>query len=214
MKHVIIILLVISSQVTMVNGQSVTPKHTFNVELSLPASTANKPFKTIMQGLVNVAPYYQFAFKNSLAIGAGVRYTYFNINEFKVPEPVYGGMHTAGVFVKVSREKFHSERFGTDLGVKFGYTQNYITTDLNQAMGRDPIQINSTLIEPTVGLVLTADEFTSYRLVLAYAIQGFLFNPSQLGITQDGGYEPSDFEKMTQYFTVGFGFSYYFKAKN
>lgn len=190
----------------------VTPKHTFNVELGLPNSFGNKPFNSIMQGLVNCEPYYQFALPNSLAFGAGFKYTYFDVNEFKTPEPIFGGMHTVGAFVKLSREKFHSDRFGTDLGVKVGYTQNYISTDLNKAMGRNPVTFDAGIIEPTIGLVLSADEFTSYRLTIGYTIQGFSFDPEQLGTALDGGWEPDELQKISHYLTIGFGFTYYFKS--
>ena len=75
------------------SAQVIEPKHTFNVELGLPNGFTNEPFKNIMQGLVNFSTYYQYDFKNHLTAGVGVRYGYFAINEFKVPKPVYGGMH-------------------------------------------------------------------------------------------------------------------------
>ena len=51
--------------------QSIDPDDSFTIELGLPNSFSNQPFKEIMQGLVCVSPYYQYAFKNGLAIGAG-----------------------------------------------------------------------------------------------------------------------------------------------
>lgn len=195
-------------------AQKIEPKHTFNVELGLPNSFNNKAFKTIMQGLVNVSTYYQYAMKNSLAIGGGIKYTYFDVNEFKTPEPIFGGMHSAVGFLKVSREKFHTDRFATDMGVKFGYAMNFITTDLNKQTGVNPRQIDASFIEPTIGLILTADEKTSYRLVLGYGFQGFAFKPWQLGTQENGGYQEVDLQKTSQFFTIGFGFTYYFLEKN
>lgn len=194
-------------------SQVIEPKHTFNVELGLPNGFVNKPFKDIMQGLVNVAPYYQYAFKNHLTIGAGIRYSYFAINEFKVPQPVYGGMHSGGIFIKAGWEKFHTDRFATDLGVKIGYTQSYFDTDLNDSIGNNPYQVNSIYVEPSVGLILTADEFTSYRLFAAYAFQGFGYSPEMIGLETFGGYDPNDFDKTTSFLIIGFGFTYYFKSE-
>lgn len=196
------------------NAQTIEPKHTFNLELGLPNGFANKPFKNIMQGLVNVSPYYQYAFKKQLILGAGLRYSYFAINEFKVPEPVYGGMHSAGVFAKVGWEKFHTDRFATDISVKLGYTQNYFDTDRNDTLGLNPVQVNSTYVEPSVGLILTADEFTSYRLVVGYGFQGFGYRPSMIGLETFGGYDPEEFSQVTSFLIVSFGFTYYFKPKN
>lgn len=196
-----------------VSAQMISPKHTFNVELGLPNSMGNKPFNKMMQGLANLNVYYQYAFANSLAIGGGLRYSFFEVNEFRVPEPLDGGMHSAGAFLKISREKFHSDRFGTDMGVKFGYSLNYITTDLNEKIGRNPYQNEATYIEPCIGLVLSADEFTSYRFHIGYAFQGFGFNPNMLGTESSDGYSQKDFDKSTHYLVIGFGFTYYFKPK-
>lgn len=195
-------------------AQTIEPKHTFNLELGLPNGFANKPFKNIMQGLINAEPYYQFAFKNHIIVGAGLRYSYFAINEFKVPEQVYGGMHSAGVFIKGGWERFHTDRFATDISLKAGYTQNYFVTDLNDSIGVNPLQVNSIYLEPSVSLILTADEFTSYRLVIAYGFQGFGYKPNMIGLETFGGYDPSEFNRTTSFLIVGFGFTYYFKPKN
>ncbi len=212
MKKTVILLLVICFQFQL-NAQMITPKSSFNVELGLPNTLANKSFNSMIQGLLNIGIYYQYAFDNSLAIGGGLRYSFLEVNQFKVPEPIDGAMHSAGAYIKVSREKFHTERFGTDMGVKFGYAKNYFSTDLNKLLGQNPHQVDAVYIEPCIGLVLTADESTSYRLHVGYAIQGFGFRPDRLGTQMNGGYDASEFNKATQYLIVGFGFTYYFKGK-
>lgn len=211
MKYFGIFLL--SMSISMANAQLVTPKHTFNVELLLPNGMGNKPFSSVFHGLVNCSPYYQYALPNSLAFGVGLKYTYFDLNEFKTPEPIYGGMHTAGAFVKISMEKFHSDRFGTDIGVKVGYSMNYMSTDLNKAKGHNPVTFDAGFVEPTIGLILSADEFTSYRLTIGYTIMGYGFKPYQLGTDLDGGWDHSEYSKPTHYLLIGFGFTYYFKSK-
>lgn len=212
MKKILVLVTAMCFQYQM-NAQMITPKSSFNVELGLPNTLANKPFSSMIQGLLNVGVYYQHAFSNSIAIGGGIRYSFFEVNQFKVPEPIDGGLHSVGAFVKVSREKFHTDRFGTDMGVKVGYAKNFFSTDLNKALGQNPQQVDAVYIEPCIGLVLTADEFTSYRLHIGYAIQGFGFRPDRLGTQMDGGYDSNQFGKPTQYLVVGFGFTYYFKGK-
>lgn len=208
----ILFLLICSSNWTA--AQSFEPKHTFNLELGLPNGFSNKPFKNIMQGLVYFTPYYQFAFKNHIIVGAGVQYSYFAINEFKVTTAVSGGMHTGGVFIKAGWEKFHSDRFATDLSVKFGYNQNYFVSDKNDSTGITTINVNATYVEPTIGFILTVDEFSSYRIFAGYGFQGFGFRPSMIGLETFGGYDPSEFNRVTSYLIVGFGFTHYFKSKN
>ena len=80
-------------------SQSIDPDDSFTIELGLPNSFTNQPFKDIMQGLVCVSPYYQYAFKSGFALGAGGHYSYFAVNEFSLPSAVYGGMHTLAGFL-------------------------------------------------------------------------------------------------------------------
>ena len=212
LKYILII--TISCSTFLLKAQVIDPKHTFNIELGLPNGLVNKPFKNIMQGLVNVAPYYQYKFNKQLVVGLGIRYSYFAINEFKVSEPTYGGMHTGGIFLKAGWEKFHTDHFATEIGLKLGYTQNYFVSDRNDSLGMNPRIVNSTYLEPSIGLILTADEQSSYRLVVSYAFQGFGFRPDLIGLQTLGGYDPKDFNKVTSFLIVGFGYTYYFKPKN
>ena len=189
----------------------ITPKHSFSLELGLPVSTSNKAYQSIMMGLINFAPFYQFTLQNHLSFGAGVNYSYFRANEFKVPEKVVGGLHNVGAFVKVGYEKFHTMRFGTTAAVKVGYTQTHFTTDLNRTNNGGPVVIDGIYIEPNFGLVLSAGEFISYSLVVGYAFQGYNFNTSHIGIDSKGGFSAADYSKSTQFMSFGFGFTYYIK---
>lgn len=195
-------------------AQEFEPKFTFNVELGLPVATSNEPFKDIMQGLVSVSTYGQYSFPFHFNVGAGVKYSYFAINEFSVPAPVYGGVHTGGGFVKVGYDKFYNDRFAMDFGVKFGYLQNFISTDVNSANGVNPVRVGALFIEPAVGFILTANERNSYRLNLGYTIQGNGFNPMQIGLESSSGYDVSNFGNAVQYFFVGFGYTFYFGVKS
>lgn len=195
------------------SAQKIEPKFTFNVELGLPASIANKPFDDIMQGLVCTSIYGQYSFPFHLHLGVGVRYSLLTINEFSVPSPVRGQMHSGATFLKIGWDKFHNDRFATDIGVKVGYAQTYFNTDLNKALGVNPRQFNAVLIEPTLGLILSADEKNSYRWSIGYCINGFGFQPNTIGLSSDEGYDVSEFPKLTQYLVVGFGYTRYFGKK-
>jgi hypothetical protein len=213
MRHYFLLILLLLFTRTS-EAQEIELKHTFNVEIGLPNGMSNKPFANYMQGLVNVAPYYQYTLKNSISFGAGIRYAYFGVNQFRVPQKTLGGMHSFGVFTKVGHEKFYTERFSLDAGVKVGYTQNYFTTDRLDDLGQNPYQSNSVLVEPTIEFSLVADEQVAYSFVVSYAFQGFAYKPHMIGLQTLGGYIPSEISRVTSYLTVGFGFSYYFKRKD
>ena len=195
------------------SAQKIDPKYTFNVELGLPAASANVPFKSVMQGLATANVYGQYSFPFHFNVGLGVKYTYFVVDEFSLSEPVHGGIHSGGAFVKLGYDKFYNERFAMDYGVKFGYNENFILTDANKALGINPVRKSAFLIEPAVGVILTADERNSYRLNLGYTIQGFGFQPTQLGLDSNMDFDESNFNMPTQFFFIGFGYTFYFGVK-
>lgn len=210
MKKIYSILIIFLSLSSYSNAQSITPKYSFNVELCLPVAMSNKPFNDFMQGLVGVSTYGQYSFPFHLNLGAGVRYSYFTINEFSVPSPVFGGVHSGTAFFKVGYDKFHNDRFATDFSLKTGYSHTFFDTDLNKDEGVNPIDVGSTFAEFTTALILTANEKSSYRWIIGYGMQGFGFSPQLIGLETNGGYDPANFKRVTTYLVVGFGYTYYF----
>ena len=200
-------------QIGVAHSQKIKPDDSFTLELGLPNAFVNKPFKTIMQGLVSISPYYQYTLKNGLSFGTGLHYTYFAVNEFRVPSKVYGGMHTGAVFIKVGHEKFWTERFGTDIGIKTGYAQSIITTDALKDKGISYNQIESVYVEPVLGLVVASDVNASYRLSIGYAFYGFSYKPWLIGVDSQLGYDPAEFNKKSSFLTVGFAYTHYFNGK-
>lgn len=213
MKRIVVIccfLLVLTSGLAQLE-----PKHTFNIELGIPVPMGNKVFKGMMKGGVAISPYYQYRMKNSLAFGFGSQYTYFQINNMKASsvKSAKGGVHSVGLFVKISKEKFHTEQFATDFGVKVGYCQTYFNTNFNDSLNGKPQQVGSLTIAPTLGLILSVDEFSSYRFTIGYNVQCYGFSPQRLGNVSNGGYNPADFNNVTHFLFVGFGFTHYFHQK-
>ena len=194
-------------------AQKIDPDDSFTFELCLPNSFANKPYKTIMQGLVSASPYYQYSLKNGISFGAGVHYSYFAINEFRMPVKVFGGIHTGAAFLKLGHEKFWTERFGTDIGCKFGYLQSYAVSDLLRSKGMFYRQTEALFIEPTIGFVLTADVNCSYRLTVGYPFYGYSFTPSTIGYDSDMGFSMDEFSKNASFLNVGFAYTFYFNGK-
>ncbi len=209
--HIIFCLLFLFSiGIGSLYAQESQPKHTFNLELGLPNSFSNKAFNDVMQGLFQVEPYYQFAFKNGIIAGIGVGYQYMGINEFKVPVKADGGLHSGRGFLKVGYERFLTKNFAFDIALKLGYSANYFKTTINDTLLGKPFQQNSFYIAPTIGLILKADEVSSYRLFIGYSFQDFKFNLSMLGMQTNGGYSSTDLNRISSILTVGFGYTHYF----
>ena len=185
----------------------------FTFEIGLPNAFTNKANKTIMQGLVCVAPQYQFATKFGLAFGFGLHYTYFNINEFRVSQKVFGGIHTGAGYIKISHEKFWTDLIGTDIGVKIGYLESYANTDLLRAKDIRFVRTQALLIEPTIAFVLASNVNASYRFVISYPFYGYSFTPEMIGIDSNTGYTQAELDKTNSFLTVGFGYTHYFNGK-
>jgi hypothetical protein len=196
-----------------ISAQKIDPDDSFTFELCLPNSFVNKPYKTIMQGLVSASPYYQYTLKSGISFGACVHYSYFAINEFRMPVKVFGGIHTGAAFLKLGHEKFWTERFGTDIGCKFGYLQSYAVSDLLRSQGMFYRQTEALFIEPTIGFVLSADVNCSYRLTIGYPFYGYSFSPETIGYNSDMGFDLTEFSKNCSFLNVGFAYTFYFNGK-
>ena len=192
----------------------INPKHSLTLELGLPIGLSNKGFKGFLQGMVNFSPYYHYNFKNNISVGVGANYNFFWINHVLSPDKNnVGAIHSLGAFIELGYEKFYTDRIGTDFSVKTGYSQLNFYSVNNRALGLGTPTKNITFIEPTFSFVITADEFSSFRWNLGYAIQNYTFNPSSLGFTDAKEYSSDDYQKSTQFFSFGFGYTYYFKQR-
>jgi len=212
MRKVISFLFILCASLN-ISAQKIDPDDSFTFELCLPNSFLNKPYKTIMQGLVSASPYYQYTLKSGISFGAGVHYSYFAINEFRMPVKVFGGIHTGAAFLKLGHEKFWTERFGTDIGCKFGYLQSYAVSDLLRSQGMFYRQTEALFIEPTIGFVLSADVNCSYRLTIGYPFYGYSFSPETIGYNSDMGFDLTEFSKNCSFLNVGFAYTFYFNGK-
>ena len=208
------------------SAQKIDPDDSFTFELCLPNAMANKPFREIMQGVVSASPYYQYTLKNSLSFGIGVNYSYYAINQFRVTQKIIGGMHQGAAFFKLGHEKFWTERLGTDLGVKIGYAEQFILSDLLKSQDITYRRIQGIFVEPTVSFVITSDVNSSYRFVVGFPFYNFKFQPWTIGegswvystsssddTNTPGVYEESTTRSNARSFTVGFGYTYYFNGK-
>jgi hypothetical protein len=212
MKYLIALFYLIFS-VQDIKAQKIDPDDSFTIELCLPNSFVNKPYKTIMQGLVSVSPFYQYSLKNGISFGAGFHYSYFNINQFRMPVKIFGGIHTGAAFIKLGHEKFWRERFGTDIGCKIGYLRSYSISDLLRTNGIQFNKSEALFIEPTIGFVLSADVNCSYRLTVGYPLYGYTFTPWMIGYDSKLGYADAEFSKTCSFLNVGFAYTFYFNGK-
>lgn len=214
MKTYFIVLILFFSLNNSFSQEIVEPKHTINVELGLPVSMANKSYKGIMQGVVNASAYYQYRMQNSFTMGIGGNLGLFSVNTFRVNPSVKGSIVTYGGFVKVGYEKFYTETFGLDFGVKFGYNQLLFKDSLLvDDYPKKEYTINALNMTPMLGLKLLADNANSYSFTFGYTFQDYNFFPGRLGYPNNG-YSEKDMRGSTQFLTVGFAYTHYIGRKS
>ncbi|PHR49145.1 MAG: hypothetical protein COA32_03595 [Fluviicola sp.] len=209
MKNCLLIVSIILLSFTNSAQTDFAPTGSFKVELGLPNIATNNAYRELMQGLVVVTPSYQHTFDNTFSIGGGLRYSYFNVNQFKNNAGISGGMHMTGVFGKIGVEKFYGN-FGVDYGIRIGYAMNLSTTNAIQDSIGGPYISDGGFVEPTLGLSLMSTENSSFRLALSYAFHAFIFKPEHIGLEDFSGLNPDKLDALSTYFTIGFGYSYYF----
>lgn len=209
MRHLLILIGILLPSILM--AQSMKPKGSFQTHVGLPVNLRNESFKGFMQGLVTVSTHYQYSLKSGLGFGIGASYHYFDINEFKAPEPAVGGMHSPNAWLKLGYEKVHTRNFGTDLGLRLGYSYTLFRSDLLQEQAMNPKVVPNLFIEPTGSIIMFGEDLTSFKFTVGYQIQGTGFEPSFLGMDTDGGYDPSRFSNKIQSLTFSFGYVHYFR---
>lgn len=183
-------------------------KLSFTIEATLPSGRANPAFRNCLNGLVNAQPKVQYKFARDWFAGAGLRYSYYTVSEFKAPQKTTGGMHVFGAFAEVGWNKWQTERFGLEIGMKAGLAQQVFITGLTRETGIQ--RVNALFLQPTLSLILAADEAVAYRWIVGYNIDGYDFKPYHLGMNTGGGYTPDELNQPSQSLLVGFAFSYYF----
>jgi hypothetical protein len=196
-----------------VDAQEIDPDDSFTFDLCLPNAVQNLPFQKVMQGLVHASAHYQYAFNSGFYMGLGAHYSYFAINEFRVTPKIYGGIHSAAAFLKTGHEKFWSERFGTDLGLRAGWVRSYVVSDALTELGQSPQIREGIYFEPNMSFILTSDVNQSFRLTIGLPIYAYPFSPQLIGIEGNMGYDPLEFERNSSFLSVGFGYTYYLNGK-
>jgi len=192
------------------------PKSSFRVEIGLPATlevATNPAFRDMMQGLVNVAPSFQYTLENTISFGAGLRYTLFNVNEFKNTIDLEGSIQMVGAYARVGSERYWGQ-LGVDYGVNVGYNYSIAMTNKCQEPGKAPTVNTGWFVEPTFGLSYIVDEKNAWTLInLKYAIHDFKYQPAVMCVDNFPGFNADEISGRTSYLSFGFGYIHYFGSR-
>lgn len=204
-----ILLIIFYSGRTSAQTEEFQPAGSFKAEIGLANNASNEAFRDLMQGLFNITAGYQYTLPNSLSFGAGIRHNYFTVNQFKNKIDLRGGIHFGGMYGKIGIEKYYGQ-FGIDIGIRAGYNMMASVTNKCKEANEGLKIFDGGFIEPVINLGLLADEQSSFYLNLTYSFHTFKFQPYHVCEDDFSAYSPEGLDKITSYFVIGFGYSFYF----
>lgn len=211
-KLFLLLLLLFSSFSTF--SQKIEPAFSLNAGIGISSSTGNEPYDKQIQGLVSGNFYGQYSFPFHFHVGLGIAYTLNVINSFNVTTPVNGEIHNGFGYLNLGYDQFLSEKFAFDFSVRAGSSYNLINSNLLKDQGMSGRVFDALYLEGIVGLILAADEKSSFRLNLGYGIQGYSYDETFIGLPTQGAYSESQIKKPVSFFTIGFGYTYYLSSKS
>lgn len=188
------------------------PKGSIAIDIGIPSQGKNESFRTVMNGLFNGGLNYQQNVFKGLTIGIGAKYSFFIVNTFALGNVQWrGGLHTPSIYGKIGYEKFITDRFSLNFGIRSGYAMQFSTSDSCRIKLGRPYQENTFFMEPQVELLLLTDKNSAdgFSFVLGYNMVFSEFGPQFLCMQTLPNSVPEHYEGITRFLTLGFGYRYY-----
>ncbi len=214
MKGILLIFGIFWLSTNFLFAQSLTPKGSLYVDVTIPTNERNRAFEQTMEGLFHGSIGYQRNVYKGLTIGAGVNYTYFTMNRFAFNSTIgTGGAHLPAVHLKLGYEKFTTDRVSLYGGLKVGYGDFIAMSDsclLNGGNGRT--QHPSLFIAPQIEVNFLTELGSSdaFNAIIGYSIYFQEYNASYLCRESFPGFIPEYSQGLLRFLNFGFGYKYYF----
>lgn len=200
----LLILLSLSTSGLTQNNEE-QPKGSLKVGIAFPVIASNYSFRALYKGIFDVEGLYQYNVYKGLTVGGGVKFDMFKYRSLAFSDSVRFPIIMTTPMAKLSYEKILSDLVAIDIGARIGYS--FISsTGINCT---DKQKFGGLLIEPKFSFYLFVNGPYALSLNVSYAYLFQNYSPAWICDTTIPGYNPSDWEKDVQYFTVGFGFSWY-----
>ncbi|MFT4600784.1 MAG: hypothetical protein ACI857_000961 [Arenicella sp.] len=192
------------------------PEGSISVDIGIPAQGQNESFKRVMNGLFNGGINYQYNIFKGLTLGVGVKYSFMIINSFALNNAEWGGsLHMPSAYGKIGYERFITERFSISVGARMGYTYLLSSNDSCKAELGKPYQESTFFVEPQIELLLLTDKNSAggFSFVLGYNMVFSEFGPHYLCLDKIPNLFEEDYQGITRFLSVGFGYRHYMGRK-
>lgn len=175
----------------------------------LPTPVANSAFAKTIDGIADAFASYHFPVMRYFYAGGGYRYTYFQINDFKVNSSLNANLQIHSPYAVFGYERFANSRFLYGFGLKGGYS--FLNFFSNSCSGVDPDSKghgqSAWFIDPELSLSLMAGENLCFSFLFSWTIIGAEYGPENLCLPNFSGLKDSDNQGNYQFFSAGFGFT-------
>jgi len=190
-----------------------TPKASFSLDLGVPAKPKNFAFERVLAGLLNAGADFRYNVYKGLTVGAGLKYNLFTINPFAFNNiDMDGGMQMPGAYLHLGYEKFTTERVSFSFSARAGYSLLMAFND-SCKVAHGGQHINSTyFLEPQIEMVMLTDKVSEhgFSMVLGYDFYFHEFKSEDICVSTISELLPENYEGIIRYFSIGFGYRYYF----
>jgi hypothetical protein len=216
LKHLVVIGIILLSCSTYAQVKVDQPEGSFSVDIGIPGQGKNESFKRVMNGLFNGGLTYQYNIFNGLTLGVGAKYSFMIINSFALNNANWGGgLHMPSAYGKIGYERFITDRFSLSLSARMGYTHVISSNDSCRAELGGPYQESAFFVEPQMELLLLTDKNSEdgFSFVLGYNMVLSEFGPQYLCLDKIPNLIEEDYQGITRFLSVGFGYRYYMGRK-
>ncbi len=189
-----------------------SPKGSFGIDAAVPTRAQNPAFERIMEGLLNGGVDYRYNVYNGLTVGVGLKYSLFLINSFAFNNiAISGGYQIPGAYLRLGYEKFTTDRVSFTGSVRGGYGFLVSFSDSCTVNNGGPNITPAFFVEPQVEMVLLTDKVSEhgFSVVFGYSFYFDEFNQSETCIDHIPSLIPENYEGITRFLSIGFGYHHY-----
>ncbi len=211
-KQISLIVFFLSSFSVFGQSDVYSPKASFGIDLGVPTRANNKEFGRVMEGLFNGGIDFRYNIYKGLTLGAGAKYSFFTLQTFTLNNiDISGGYQIPAAYLRVGYEKFTSDRVSINGSIRGGYAAMISFNDSCSINNGGPIISNTFFVEPQVELVLLTDRTSSHGFsgVIGYSFYMHEFKGSELCFSEVPNSVEENYEGITRFLSIGFGYHYY-----
>lgn len=194
------------------------PDYHWNIkgDFKLPTPVFNKAFAKTVGGVADASVSLHYPIQNKFHIGAGFRYTFFQINDLVINSKTNANLQILSPFVRFSFEKFVTPNLTCGFGIRTGYSMlNFYSNTFNQndTLVCEPRQ-QSLFLEPEFTIGLMAGENLYFSFILSHNIIFSEYGSKNVCLPNFSGLSASDSKGNYQFFCAGFGFTVFLVKPN